>query len=377
MSADSPTVGPVTVHQLSRRDARRIAVRAQLLDSPRPTDLLDVVRHLTLLQLDPIAAVAPSADLVAWSRLGSSYSPADLRKAVDGQDIIELHALLRAREDLALYRADMADWPGTEQSDWRVRIRDWIKANDGCRRDILGRLEASGPLPSRELPDTCEVPWGSTGWTNNKNITRLLEFMVARGEVAVSGRQGRDRLWDLAARVYPDDPIVPADDALRIRNERRLRALGLARATGTVLPGESGLVGDAGEPAVVDGVKGEWRVDPRWLDGASFSGRAALLSPFDRLTHDRKRALELFDFDYQLEMYKPAAKRRWGYYALPILYGDRLVGKLDAKAERKEGVFRVAAVHEDVAFNKTMTAAVQREVKDLARWLKLDPVMPA
>ena len=377
MSADSPTVGPVTVHQLSRRDARRIAVRAQLLDSPRPTDLLDVVRHLTLLQLDPIAAVAPSADLVAWSRLGSSYSPADLRKAVDGQDIIELHALLRPREDLALYRADMADWPGTEQSDWRVRIRDWIKANDACRRDIIGRLEASGPLPSRELPDTCEVPWGSTGWTNNKNITRLLEFMVARGEVAVSGRQGRDRLWDLTARVYPDDPIVPADDALRIRNERRLRALGLARATGTVLPGESGLVGDAGEPAVVDGVKGEWRVDPRWLDGASFSGRAALLSPFDRLTHDRKRALELFEFDYQLEMYKPAAKRRWGYYALPILYGDRLVGKLDARAERKEGVFRVAAVHEDVAFNKTMTAAVQREVKDLARWLKLDPVMPA
>jgi len=99
----------VTVHQLSRRDARRIAVRAQLLDSPRPADLLDVVRHLTLLQLDPIAAVAPSADLVAWSRLGSSYSPADLRKTVDGQDIIELHALLRPREDLALYRADVTD----------------------------------------------------------------------------------------------------------------------------------------------------------------------------------------------------------------------------------------------------------------------------
>ena len=372
MSADSPTVGPVTVHQLSRRDARRIAVRAQLLDSPRPTDLLDVVRHLTLLQLDPIAAVAPSADLVAWSRLGSSYSPADLRKAVDGQDIIELHALLRPREDLALYRADMAEWPGTEQSDWRVRIRDWIKANDGCRRDILGRLEASGPLPSRELPDTCEVPWGSTGWTNNKNITRLLEFMVARGEVAVSGRQGRDRLWDLAARVYPDDPIVPADDALRIRNERRLRALGLARATGTVLPGESGLVGDAGEPAVVDGVKGEWRVDPHWLDGASFSGRAALLSPFDRLTHDRKRALELFDFDYQLEMYKPAAKRKWGYFALPILHGDRLVGKLDAVADRKASVLRVNAVHEDVSFSQAMTTAVRKEIEDLAAWLGLD-----
>jgi uncharacterized protein YcaQ len=367
----------VTVHQLSRRDARRIAVRAQLLNASRPTDLLDVVRHLTFLQLDPIAAVAPSADLVAWARLGSSYSPADLRQAVDDQALVELHALLRPREDLALYRADMARWPQIgEQRDWQRKIVTWLEANDGCRRDILDRLERSGPLPSRELPDTCEVPWGSTGWSNNKNITRLLEFMVARGEVAVSGRRGRDRLWDLATRVYPDDPIVPADKALRIRDERRLRALGIARATGTVLPGEPGLVGDAGEPAVVEGVKGEWRVDPYWLDQASFSARAALLSPFDRLVHDRKRALEIFEFDYQLEMYKPAAKRRWGYYALPIVYGDRLVGKLDAKADHKAGVFRVHAVHEDVAFNKTTTAAVRREIKDLAAWLELDLVMP-
>jgi uncharacterized protein YcaQ len=387
----------VTVHQLSRRDARRIAVRAQLLDSPRPTGLLDVVRHLTFVQLDPIAAVAPSADLVAWSRIGSrylpaqlvgalerdrtlfgsSYSPADLRRAVDDQTLVELHALLRPPEDTTLYRADMAVWPGNgEQRDWQQRLREWIKANDACRRDILDRLESSGPLPSRELPDTCEVPWDSSGWTNSKNITKLLEFMVARGEVAVAGRQGRDRLWDLASRVYPDEPIVSADDALRIRNERRLRALGIARATGTVLPGEPATVGDAGEPAVVDGVKGEWRVDPFWLDQSSFSGRAALLSPFDRLVHDRKRALEIFDYDYQLEMYKPAAKRRWGYYALPILYGDRLVGKLDAKADRKAGTFRVNAVHEDIAFNKTMTAAVNREIRDLSRWLELDLVLP-
>jgi uncharacterized protein len=367
----------VTVHQLSRRDARRIAVSAQLLDSPRSTDLLDVVRHLTFLQLDPIAAVAPSADLVLWTRLGSAYSPADLRQAIDDQTLVELHALLRPPEDMALYRADMASWPGDgEQRDWQLRLRDWIKANDGCRRDILDRLGSSGPLPSRELPDTCEVPWESTGWSKNKNVTRMLEFMVARGEVAVAGRQGRDRLWDLATRVYPDDQIVPADEALRGRNERRLQALGIARASGTVLPGEPATVGDAGEPAVVEGVMGEWRVDPSRLDQSSFSGRAALLSPFDRLVHDRKRALEIFDFDYQLEMYKPAAKRRWGYYALPILYSDRLVGKLDARADRKAGTFRVHAVHEDVAFNKTTATAVYREIRDLSRWLELELVMP-
>jgi hypothetical protein len=93
-------------------------------------------------------------------------------------------------------------------------------------------------------------------------------------------------------------------------------------------------VGEAGEPARVEGVKGEWRVDPAALDG-DFEGRTALLSPFDRLIHDRARTQELFDFEYTLEMYKPADKRRWGYFALPILHHDRLVGKVDAKADRK------------------------------------------
>ncbi len=128
---------------------------------------------------------------------------------------------------------------------------------------------------------------------------------------------------------------------------------------------------EAGEPAVVEGVKGTWRVDPSLL-GQPFSGRAALLSPFDRLLHDRKRTVELFGFDYQLEMYKPAAKRRWGYFALPILYGDQLVGKLDATADRRAGVLRVDAIHQDEPFDRTMTAAVDGEIKDLAHWLELD-----
>lgn len=357
----------MTVHQLSRTDARRIAVRAQLLDSARPTDLLDVVRRLTLLQLDPTSAVAPSADLVLWSRLGSAYAPSELDSALETRTLLELRAMIRPSEDLALYRAEMADWPGQgDIADGLVRLRDWVAANDTCRRDILDRLAAHGPLRSRDLPDTCVQPWQSTGWTNNRNVTRLLDFMVLRGEVAVAGRAGRDRLWDLASRVYPDHPVVPTEQARRERGERRLRALGIARARAPEVPGEPVDVGEAGEPAVVDGVQGTWRVDPALL-GRPFSGRAALLSPFDRLIHDRKRAVELFEFDYLLEMYKPAAKRRWGYFALPILYGDRLVGKLDATAEA--GGLRVDAIHEDVPFTKTMAAAVHREINDLTRWL--------
>src|SRR2546423_8591821 len=151
---------------------------------------------------------------------------------------------------------------------------------------------------------------------------------------------------------------------------RAMAALGIARKKTTVVPMEPADVGDAGEPAVVEGVKGEWRVDPSAL-GEGFDGRTALLSPFDRLVHDRVRTQELFDFEYTLEMYKPAAKRRWGYFALPILHGDRLVGKLDAAADRKASVLRVNAIHEDVRFTPAMATAVRKEIDDLAVWLGL------
>ncbi len=367
----------MTVHQLSRTDARRVALRAQLLDGDRPGDLLDTVRRLTVLQLDPTAAVARNADLVLWSRLGSSYAPQELRDALDELTLIELQGMARPAEDIALYRADMAEWPGSgELLDWQESRRDWVRANNACRRDILACLRADGPLPARELPDEFVVPWASSGWNDNRNLTMMLDFLVARGEVAAAGGQGRERLWDLASRVYPDDPVVPSEEARRVRDERRLQALGIARSKTQKSPGEPNDVGEAGEPAEVEGVKGTWRVDPSYLD-RPFAGRAALLSPLDRLVYDRKRTLEIFEFDYQLEMYKPAAKRRWGYWALPILYGDRLVGKLDATAERDAGVFRVDAIHEDVDFTEKMTAEVLHEIEDLASWLDLHLELPS
>ena len=191
--------------------------------------------------------------------------------------------------------------------------------------------------------------------------------------MAVSGRRGRERLWDLAERVYPDVPVPTQEETLAMRNARRLTALGVARATGSEMPGEPTFVGPVGEPAVVAGVLGEWRIYPELLD-QPFRGRAALLSPFDRLVHDRKRALELFGFDYQLEMYKPAAKRRWGYFALPVLHGDRLVGKVDAASDHRAGVFRVNAVHEDGGWSPALTTAVHREIVGLAEWLGLRAV---
>jgi uncharacterized protein YcaQ len=360
------------VHRLTKAQARRIAVRAQLLDARRPTDLLTVVQQLTLLQIDPTAAIAPSADLVAWSRLGSAYQPAHLQQALEqDRTVFELDALVRPMGDLGLYLAGAADSPSYEKS------RSWLRDNDRFRRDILDLLGSSGPMTSRGIPDTCVVSWASTGWTNNRNVTQMLEFLMMRGEVAIAGRVGRERLWDLAERVYPADVVIPSvDEAGRVKDERRLASLGIARQKGTAMPLEPVVVGEAGEPAVVEGTRGEWRVDPSAL-GEDFEGRTALLSPFDRLAYDRVRARELFDFEYTLEMYKPAAKRRWGYFALPILHHDRLVGKVDATADRNASVLRVHTIHEDVRFTRAMSKAVQAELEDLATWLGLGAVESA
>jgi uncharacterized protein YcaQ len=365
--ATDARVGGMVAHRLTKDEARRIAVHAQLLDAPRPRDLVDVVDRLTLLQIDPTAAIAPSADLVLWSRLGSAYDPGHLTRAVErDRTLVETVAYIRTPRDLPAVIAEVRD------AEMYPAAAAWLATNEPFRRDILALLEKEGPLLSRDIPDTSVEPWPSSGWTNNRNITKMLEILALRGDVAISGRKGRQRCWDLPERVFPPDlPTLDLDAAVRHRDERRLAALGIARSTGPVIPGEPPYVGDAGEEAVVEGTPGTWRVHPAYL-GLPFEGRTALLSPFDRLIHDRVRAEQIFGFEYILEMYKPKEKRRWGYFALPVLHGDRLVGKLDATADRKAGLLVVNAIHEDVRFTASMTAAVLAEIEDLAGWLGLE-----
>jgi uncharacterized protein len=363
----------VAARRLRKEEARRIAVRAQRLDAgdagAAGAGVVDLVHHLSFLQLDPTAAVAPAADLVAWSRLGDGYRPEYRRRAMEDDRRLFEHlappttrepalALLRSMDDLPLHLAEMRAWPSAGSGS-----HAWLEANAGFRRRVLDQLRAEGPLVSRDLADTAEVPWTSTGWTNDRNVTKLLELLLRAGEVAVWGRRGPQRVWDLAERIYPPDvEAVPADEAAARLDQRRLRALGIARPA---------VVGEAtGVEVEVEGTAGTWRLDPTaTVEG--FEGRTALLSPFDRLVHDRVRALELFDFEYTLEMYKPAAKRRWGYFALPVLHHDRLVGKLDAVVDRRAGVLRVHAFHPDVRLTKALQRAVDAEVDALARWLGL------
>ena len=269
-----------TVHELSRTDARRIAVRAQLLTKERPTDLLETVRHLSLLQLEPTRAVAPSADIVLWSRLGSSYSPqrAARRRRRAAADRAAQHAPT-GRGPRALPRRDGC----LARPRRAARLGDRARGVGRASTTTAAATSSSGCAPTArcalsELPDTCVQPWRSSGWTNNQNVRRMIDLLVQRGEVAAAGGEGRDRLWDLAERVYPDDPPVPLEEALRLRAERRLSSLGLARAKAAQSPARAAAtsVTSVSRPSI-EGVKGEWRVDPALPRPAvRRPGRAAL-----------------------------------------------------------------------------------------------------
>lgn len=351
---------------LAREHARRIAISAALLDARRPSDLLSMVAHLGMLRVELTPTVAPAADHVAFSRLGQTFEPSQLTEAVSRGDLFERGWMLRPMADLGLFLGGMATYAD------RSNTRGWLESNARFVRDILNRIDEEGPLTSDDVPDTAVVPWKSTGWNNNRNVPLMLETLHLTGELAVVGREGRLRVWQLASKVYPDVPEVPADEARRIRSERLLTSFGVMRDSIAVAPLELHGNDRVGQRVSIEGVPGTWLVDPAQLDGSdgtAFEGRTAILSPFDRLMTDRQRLAHLFEYDYAIEMYKPVEQRIWGKFALPILQGDRLVGKVDATSDRKRGRFVVHRIIEDEPLDR---AAVEAELDEFATWLGLE-----
>ena len=339
--------------QLSRAHARRIAVRAQLLDGSA-SGVRETVSRLGFLQLDPTSRVAPSHLLVLWSRLGP-YDVGELDRLLwEERTLFEWSAFIYPTEDLPIHRSFMRRFPSGDSA-WPRRVRDWLEANAGFRRYVLTELRRHGPLESRELEDRSTQPWPSSGWTGNRNVGQMLEFLWARGEIAVVGRRGGRRLYDLAKRWYPAVKALPVRQADSLWAERRLRSLGIAR-TGP------------GLRARVTGVPGEWVVHPTFVDAGQepLTARTTLLSPFDRLIHDRDRAEALFGFHYRMEIYVPKAERRHGYFVMPVLRSDRLVGRLDPELDRRAGVLRVNAVHWEPG---ARPVSLERPLRSLATFL--------
>ncbi len=352
---------------LDLRRAREIAVMAQQLDARRPTDLLAVVRHLGFVQIDPTAAVARTEHLVLWSRLGPSFDPADLARELEARRLFEYRAFIFPIEDYPLLRPTMETWPDGRYA-YHRRVRTFLEANAEFVKYVVDELERRGPLRSRDLEDRSTRDWRSRGWTHQRNLTQMLDYLSAQGRIAVAGRAGNERLWDIAERVLPVDlPRVSLEEAARTKARRRLRAMGVVRV------GSADDVADEGVEVQIEGVRGRWRVEPELLD-RPFQGRTALVSPFDRLVYDRAVTEALFDFEYRLEIYVPVAKRRWGYYVLPIVHGERLVGRVDARADHKARVLRVPALHLERHARSSDRDAAHAELGELAAWLKLERV---
>jgi uncharacterized protein YcaQ len=352
--------------RLTRERARTIAVRAGVLGDERPAGLLDMVRRLAALRIEQTAAVAPAADHISWSRLGDGYVPGLLDRAVAERKLFEYDWMLRPIEDLPAFLPKMrapSPYPN---------VREWLEVNKRFRRGVLDRIDDLGPLTSADVPDESIAPWPSSGWTNNRSVPKMLDLMHHHGELAVVGRTGRYRVFDRAENVLPEVDPLPEDEAARVRNERILGALGVIRATAGGTPVEQFAMRHVGEEAEIEGLPGVWRVDPVTLASEVATTRTVVLSPLDRLVFERERLPALWGYEYALEMYKPAAKRRWGYFALPILHHDRLIGKADAAAEHAEGVLRVDAVHEDEPFTPAMRDAVEGALTDLADRLGLE-----
>jgi uncharacterized protein len=333
----------VTVEQ-----ARRIAVRAQLLDGSA-NDVLGTVRTLGFLQLDPISTVATPQQLVLWSRLGPSYEQAELDRLLwEERKLFEWNAYIWPIEDLPIIRARMKARADGRYS-WQRRSAEFLKRNAAFKRYVLRELDRRGPLLSRELEDRSVWGWESHGWSGSRNVTEMLSILHGRGEVAIVGRRGKQRLWDLASRWYPEAETLPRAEADELLARKRARALGVRFE------------------------RGEWRAQPD-VDDAEIPDRMTVLSPFDRLIYDRERTEALFGFRYRLEMYVPKAKREFGYYVLPILRGDRLVGRLDAQRDAKAKTLEVRRVFvEDGA--KLPKARLERMLLELARFSGAETVV--
>lgn len=360
---------------------RRLAVEGALLAGPRPPATADgvmaVVNRLGGLQLDPTRTIERTELLVLWSRLGN-YDRGLLDELLRERRLFEHAAFFRPIDRLPEFRTQQKVFREAQTS-WAGAAAKWIKANSTFHQSILDQLRSEGPLPSRALDtSTVATHWKSSGWTNNRDITRMLEFMDYRGEVAIHGREGAERRWDLAERVLPQVEELTYDEFLRRRSLNIVRRLGVANLM--EIRARTGELPDIDRPylrRVLDELTEEGRliaVDAKTWRHAEADldvkpGLTTLLSPFEPLTKDRERTERLWSFRYKLEMYVPKEKREFGHYTLPVLHHDRLVGRLSAEMDRQANVLRVQGLHWEASPASTEATAVDLAVADLAKWL--------
>lgn len=356
-------------------------------------DVLAAIERMQLLQIDTIHVVARSPYFVLWSRLGD-YRPEWLDELLAEAAIFETwahEACFAPMADWALLRAHVGD----KHHHWAIRNAHRIHREQRAGMDkLLAHVRANGPVRSADFARE-QASRGAGGWWGWKNEKRWLEAWFALGELMVARRENFQRVYDLRERVLArtawhrgDAPASGAGEIDRMLTLKAAHALGIAQAGWLADYYRNGRRrSDADlEPLVADGsllrvevrgwdVPGYVHADHRPLLDAALAGRlrpslTTLLSPFDPVVWDRERARELFDFDYRLECYTPAPKRRYGYFVLPILHRGRLVGRLDAKAHRKDGVFEIKSLvlEEGERVGAGLIDAIAATIARCARW---------
>jgi len=410
---------PRTASEIPVELARRMALNAQGLgaatppgwapaDGPDNERIARVVQQIGCLQLDPVPTVARSPLLVLHARLGAFDDAALSHAAYEDRSLFEYwchEASLCASADLPLHRDQMRrylDGPSPR----RAKTREFLAANAAFARSVVRTLKRDGPLPAAALEDRSAQPWHHGHWTDEvsgrQTIARMLDLLWLSGKVGIADR-GPDparpgaRRWDVMDRCLPDPrrddapAAVPRARVTRVAATRAVRMLGVARAPDVRahftrnryddLPQTLAALTKRGGPLVEVAVRGEdgdllrgpWYAHGEDLEAAAGldeapATRAVALSPFDNVLCDRKRTAVLFDFDHRLEIYVPPPQRRWGYYVLPVLAGERLVARADAALDREARVLRVLTLHREdgVAWTTDVQAAVDRALHDLA-----------
>ena len=366
---------------------RRLAIAAQDYGSryrrARPADVEKAIQQLSCVQLDSISTVERSDRITLASRVGD-YPRDAVSRLLRGGRIFEYwahEACLIPIEDWPLFRPAM-------RNGGRRWYGDVERTHPHLVEEILAEIGERGPLPSRHFEGATE-----SGMWNWKPAKAMLERLWNHGRLAVASRQGFQRLYDLTERVIPAEvlaaPEPGEDERLRQLALRAVRARGVLTAAGIVehwrLKGGIGTIratlaglvsdGELVELAVEDGGASVYVVAATELD-LPVPKAAVLVSPFDNLLWDRPFARRILGFDHLIEVYKPAPQRQYGYYVLPFVRGDRIVGRADLKSERAEGRLVVKAFHrqDGVRASATLDDALDRALARLARTIGLEEV---
>lgn len=365
--------------QISTQTARRLFVRRQRLSGPRPAanadNLFDIFQSLGCIQIDPLKPVAETQRLVAYSRLGP-------------HDQSLFHELQAERKTIFEYWAHAASFvlaehfpihshyfarPQTTNSKWQRTVNEWVTANTNFQKFILSELRERGPLQPKDIEDRPDVPSLQSTWSSNRSVTNLIHHMWMDGKVGVAYRQGTRKYWDLMERCVPDGVALPEISPEEMVKQGVLVALS-ALGVGTVphirnhfIRGRYRNIRPVLETLEADGLieqveisdSPEWQAPGPWylptsliselnqIDDGHFEPRTVLLSPFDNLICDRERTELMFNYEFRVEIYVPKAKRQYGYYVLSLLDGDRIIGRVDPKMDRKTGTLMIQAVFQE------------------------------